>query len=349
MNKLVLATLAILTITSATVFYLTRQPHFENFNEKLAHIANKVNSSNTTWTAGHNSKFAHQSSESAKNFMSRMSAKQMSKAKSYISHKNVTLRDPENFDARENWPHCESIKEIRDQSSCGSCWAFGATEAMSDRICIHSNGALQTRVSPADLIECCGEMEGCGDGCNGGYPLGAWQYWQESGLVSGGLYGDKKTCKPYPFPPCAHHVDSPDYSPCPADLYPTPSCDHDCDSGNGSDYSGSKSYGASAYSIQGEEDMMKELQENGPFEVAIDVFEDFLTYKSGVYQHEHGEWMGGHAVKIIGYGVENGQKYWTIANSWNSEWGLNGTIKLARGDDECSVESEGSAGIPRDY
>lgn len=39
---------------------------------------------------------------------------------------------PTTFDAREQWPECESIKEIRDQSSCGSCWAFGAAEAMSD-------------------------------------------------------------------------------------------------------------------------------------------------------------------------------------------------------------------------
>lgn len=46
---------------------------------------------------------------------------------------------PDNFDSRENWPNCESIKEIRDQSTCGSCWAFGAAEAMSDRWCIAHN------------------------------------------------------------------------------------------------------------------------------------------------------------------------------------------------------------------
>lgn len=46
---------------------------------------------------------------------------------------------PDNFDSREAWPKCESIKEIRDQANCGSCWAFGAAEAMSDRICIASN------------------------------------------------------------------------------------------------------------------------------------------------------------------------------------------------------------------
>lgn len=29
---------------------------------------------------------------------------------------------PKSFDARVEWPHCPSISEIRDQSSCGSCW-----------------------------------------------------------------------------------------------------------------------------------------------------------------------------------------------------------------------------------
>lgn len=57
-----------------------------------------------------------------------------------LAEKEITpLEDiPENFDSAENWPGCESIKEVRDQSTCGSCWAFGAVEAMSDRICIAS-------------------------------------------------------------------------------------------------------------------------------------------------------------------------------------------------------------------
>ncbi|KJH43745.1 hypothetical protein DICVIV_10233 [Dictyocaulus viviparus] len=51
---------------------------------------------------------------------------------------------PENFDARERWSQCDSIRTIRDQSHCGSCWAVSAAETMSDRTCIHSDGKLMS-------------------------------------------------------------------------------------------------------------------------------------------------------------------------------------------------------------
>lgn len=45
---------------------------------------------------------------------------------------------------------------------------------------------------------------------------------------------------------------------------------------------------------------------------------------SGVYQHESGAALGGHAIKILGWGTENNTPYWLVANSWNSDWGDNG-------------------------
>lgn len=139
-----------------------------------------------------------------------------------LEEKDITpLEDiPENFDSATNWPNCESIKEVRDQSTCGSCWAFGAVEAISDRICIKSNQTLQTRISSEDLLTCCGIS--CGNGCNGGYPAAAWNYFKRNGIVTGGLYGDKKWCQPYYFAPCDHHV-SGKYGPC-GSSKPTPSC-----------------------------------------------------------------------------------------------------------------------------
>ena len=86
---------------------------------------------------------------------------------------------------------------------------------------------------------------------------------------------------------------------------------------------------------------------NGPVEAAFDVYEDFVSYKSGVYAHTTGSYLGGHAIKILGWGVENGSAHWIVANSWNEDWGDQGFFKIARGSDECGIESGVVAGIPK--
>ena len=60
------------------------------------------------------------------------------------------------------------------------------------------------------------------------------------------------------------------------------------------------------------------------------VYDSFMNYKGGIYQKEWYEFfpLGGHAVKMIGYGVENGTKYWLYANSWGTSWGEKGFFKI---------------------
>ena len=60
----------------------------------------------------------------------------------------------------------------------------------------------------------------------------------------------------------------------------------------------------------------------GPVETAFTVYSDFELYTHGIYKHVSGEAAGGHAVRMVGWGVDNGVKYWKIANSWNPQLGL---------------------------
>jgi cathepsin B len=94
---------------------------------------------------------------------------------------------PASFLANATWTKCSSIAEIRDQANCGSCWAFGAAEAMTDRYCIASNQTTNPRISMENVLTCCGA---CGYGCGGGYPIQAWKYWVSTGIVSGDGNGD---------------------------------------------------------------------------------------------------------------------------------------------------------------
>jgi len=297
----------------------------------------------TTWVAGVNNKFKN---ASLKEFQSYLGAIKTPKKllESELPTMNFVedLALPDNFDLREAFPQCESLKEIRDQSTCGSCWAFGAAEAMSDRICIHSQGKLQTRISTEDLLTCC---SGCGFGCNGGYPFAAFKFWQSNGLVTGDLFGDTNFCRPYAFPPCEHHTTG-KYQPC-GESKPTPKCDKTCQSGYSKSYSQDKIHGTAYTVAANEKAIMQDIFTNGSVEGAFTVFADFPTYKSGVYRHVTGEELGGHAIKIIGWGVENGTKYWLCVNSWNEDWGDKGLFKILRGENHCGIEDEIVSGIPK--
>merc|ERR1711971_1283354 len=175
---------------------------------------------------------------------------------------------PENFDPREKWPECPTIREIRDQGGCGSCWAFGAVTAMSDRICIHSKGEQHVHVSSENLLSCC---YSCGFGCNGGFPGAAWSFWTRKGLVSGGQYGTHQGCQPYEIEPCEHHVNG-TRGPC-KEGGRTPKCHKTCENTEFKvPYEKDKSYGQKSYSIRRDVGQIQlELMTNGPVEAAFTV------------------------------------------------------------------------------
>ena len=88
---------------------------------------------------------------------------------------------------------------------------------------------------------------------------------------------------------------------------------------------------------------------HGPIQVGFQVFSDFMTYQNGTYFRTPGAQgpRGGHAVKIVGWGVDaQGVDYWTVANSWSADWGMNGYFNIRRGTNEVGIETTPAAGLP---
>ncbi|XP_023016606.2 cathepsin B isoform X2 [Leptinotarsa decemlineata] len=234
-----------------------------------------INSQQTTWTAGRNFD---------KNTPVSHVRKLLGAVKSPVprSVTNVVLHSedtpiPESFDSRENWPDCNIIRVIKDQSSCGSCWG----------------------------------------------------------------------CRAYSLAPCEHHTTG-SIPACPKDVSLTPRCNKQCDKKSSLSYQSDKSYGQKPYYVSNQEKQIQlEILKNGPVEAAFHVYTDFYAYKRGVYQNYFGQYEGGHAVRILGWGVEKGTPYWLVANSWNEDWGDKGLFKIIRGRNECEIEDDIVAGLPK--
>lgn len=127
--------------------------------------------------------------------------------------------------------------------------------------------------------------------------------------------------------------------------YDTPKCTSSCyESGYSTPYKSDKLKAKSEYSVKGVTNMQKELMEKGTLSVSLTVYEDFEAYSSGVYQHVTGKSLGGHAIKMVGWGVDNGTPYWTCINSWNDSWGEQGAFRILRGSNECGIEGGVVAG-----
>mmetsp|Transcript_25306 Transcript_25306/g.27637 ORF Transcript_25306/g.27637 Transcript_25306/m.27637 type:complete len:353 (-) Transcript_25306:168-1226(-) len=258
---------------------------------------------------------------------------------------------PESFDVRTAWPNCAAITgRVRDQSNCGSCWAFGSTEAFNDRLCI-ATGDTKTILSPEDTNACCSGLAcSFSMGCNGGQPSGAWSWFTKTGVSTGKDWADigkGDSCKPYSMQSCAHHVEPPEgmVSCTTLPSYKTPSCTSTCsESAYGTAYKTDKFFAKSSYSVKGVSNIQKEIMEKGTVSVAMTVYEDFEAYAGGVYQHVSGKNLGGHAIKMIGWGVDNGTPYWICQNSWNESWGEKGTFRILRGSNECGIEGSVVAG-----
>jgi cathepsin B len=297
------------------------QAFYGQANVTSADEAAKINAiANITWTAADISAFKGmnlwQFKKARVNLRRKNSDLPISDNSTVDQEKQRNLASiPASFDSRTKWPNC--THPIRDQQGCGGCWAFSASEVLSDRFCIATNQTINKVMSPQYLISCDSQEMGC----SGGYLYYSWKFLESTGDVS-------DTCSPYKSG---------------NGLVPTCSSFTKC-----ADNSTLRKYYAKTNStkvFQNATAIQNEILVNGPVETGMDVYSDFMTYSSGIYATTAGAtYLGGHAVKIIGWGNTNGTNYWIVANSWGTYWGESGYFRIKFGN--CDIDSASLAGIP---
>lgn len=206
-------------------------------------------------------------------------------------------------------PKGNYVTPIKDQGSCGSCWAFGSIAQLESVEEIY-NKTPYSKKSTIDLSEqylvscvnctpCPPTVPNCG-GCNGCYVTSAYDF-----LVSKGTTNENS----YRY--CA--------------------CDSSCPTKNITITAKLSQWALVAQDI----DQLKAAVYLHPITVGFYVYNDFFSYKSGVYEHiTTGDTLvGGHVVCIVGWDdtapYSNGYGCFIVKNSWGTGWGESGYFRIA--------------------
>ncbi len=189
------------------------------------------------------------------------------------------------------------VSPVKDQESCGACWAFAAVGALESTIAVSNNtpGTFYD-LSEQILISCCASA----NGCSGGSTLDAARF-----LYTAGTYYEN--CFTYQ-----------------SDDIP---CDESCSEWR--DYSFIiQSYQPITWTLAA---LKEAIFLHGPIQSTMDVYEDFYSYSDGVYEYTTGDKLGGHAIILIGYKDTPGYYgggYFICKNSWGTDWGEAGFFKV---------------------
>ncbi|EIE24547.1 cysteine proteinase [Coccomyxa subellipsoidea C-169] len=206
---------------------------------------------------------------------------------------------------------------VKDQATCGSCWAFGATAALQGAYWAATGKA--TSFSEQQLMDCSWKF-GANHACDGGDYDNAIDY-----LVNVGGIAKEKDYE---------YLGQDDFcgNPFMADTKRPSS-------------SLVKVKGYSYVPPHDDEALMEAVYSRGTIAVSLDASQPtFRFYASGTYDEPNCMWKSDdldHAVALVGYGTdEAGVDYWIIKNSWSNHWGDGGFIKIARGHHGCGITSD---------
>jgi len=204
---------------------------------------------------------------------------------------------PASFD----WRDQGVVSSVKEQGECGCCWAFSAAANIESQYAIKYGRILD--LSEQQLLDC----DSSNDGCDGGVMDAAFKYIKNAGGImneSDYRYTQAKdTCR---FKKNKSIVR----------------------------VSGWKNAGS-----KNEETIRNMLVKTGPLAIAVNA-DNMQNYSGGIIDQSDAECPQSninHAVLLVGYGEDNGKKFWIVKNSWGENWGEKGYFRIARGKGTCGI------------
>ena len=281
-----------------------------------------------------------------------------------------------NFDPKVS-KYAAYVSKPQNQQKCGSCFAFAAATAMNDVFIFGKKLNFNPDISPLSILSCVKDKS-CNLQCDGGDPLGVLDYIQYNGITTNYCMNYTDSCNSMPscYQPVKKAFDEANRektfrsSNKPIQIPPCGCCNN---TPNFSYYINQPLLisATTGINIQGNQDSVQIIKEHlfayGAAVSGYIVYANFVHDKSngkfektaGIYIESENycpdpvnvngrktkinpyEFMGCHAISIVGWGVEkrpiklddgtvlNNTPYWYCRNSWSNEWGLNGYFKMA--------------------
>ncbi|BFZ04431.1 hypothetical protein BsWGS_07471 [Bradybaena similaris] len=204
-----------------------------------------------------------------------------------------------------DWSQKGYVTGVKNQLSCGSCWAFSTTGSLEGQW-FRKKGQLIS-LSEQQLVDCSGSVGN--RGCNGGWVDRSFSYI----LASKGIEGEAD----YPYKatqgPCRYQQK----------------------------FAKASVSGYVNVNPSGNELVLKNTVGSvGPVSVYIYANSNFQSYRGGIFTDSNCNYQINHAVLAVGYGTSGGQDYWLVKNSWGTAWGERGYIRVARNrGNMCQIAS----------
>ena len=214
---------------------------------------------------------------------------------------------PDAFD----WRDKNVVAQVKDQGSCGSCWAFSTVGNLEGLYALTKGKVVE--FSEQYLVDC----DTSDSGCNGGLMERTFT-WLKS---AGGFM--KETDYPYTGVKGTCKKDASKFVDCKVTGY--------------------KKLGSSSstWSPVDEDEVKEFLWATGPLAIALNAT-PLQTYTGGVLDLNSSKCSTSginHAVTLVGYGYDKstGLDYWLVKNSWGKSWGESGYFRISRGKGTCGI------------